>query len=141
MIDKKELRIGNLVVLAHESNAPVATIEEIRRGGAYVHHNPPFSMASWSSFERLMPIELNPEWLQKCGLIDPAKNGLAYRMDINLADELCWYVQDGYLRYQTSLNGFTRPREHIKYVHQLQNFFYWHTGKELTIKSDNNVAL
>lgn len=131
MIPSNELRIGSLVSLAHESNAPIVFVAQIKNRGIVWEVD---GEHGYSDFDLLMPIELTPEWLKRCGFKDLAGNGMAYRMEINLADELCWYMQDGYLRYQSIGNGFTRPRSHIKLVHQLQNFFYWHTGEELTIK-------
>jgi hypothetical protein len=83
----------------------------------------------------ISPIPLTEEWLKKFGFKDPPKNGMAYRMNINSSDELCWYRQDDSLRYQTQGSGFTRNFG-IKYVHQLQNLYYALTGNELTIKKD-----
>lgn len=120
MIDPKELRIGNYLF--------DKDWDAVRAIGATDIYN--IAIKGSDNYD---PIELKPEWLEKFGFIDPAKNGLAYRKEINLADEFCWYVQDGFLRYQTIGSGFTRARMHIKQVHQLQNFFYWHTGKELEI--------
>jgi len=81
----------------------------------------------------LQPIPITPEWLQKCGFIDPAKNGFAYRININTMDEICYYVSSNELRYQTIRSGFTRWLDHIRYIHQLQNWFYYHIGHELKI--------
>ena len=71
---------------------------------------------------------ITPELLQRYGFKVPAGNGWGYRMDVNSVDELCWYKQDGFLRYQTKGEGFTRSLEHIKYFHQLQNLYFSLTG-------------
>ncbi len=76
---------------------------------------------------------ITPEVLRKYDFIDisPKKNGAAIRTMITEGDELVWYMDDGYLRYQTRASGFTRSLEHVKYMHQLQGFVFCLTGKEL----------
>lgn len=78
------------------------------------------------------PIELTPEVLGWAGFVDPAGNGMGYRISLNSVDELCWYKQDNSLRYQTKLYGFSRDYD-IHYLHQLQNLYFALTGEELTI--------
>ena len=134
MINVNELRKGNLVKsLTLEIYCPVQTIEVSsialkcdtgRVRCDYVDHK----------FTSIDPIPLTPEWLERCGLKDPAGNGLGYRMNINSVDEICWYMQDGFMRYQTQGSGFTRQLQHIKHLHELQNWYYWFTGEELQIK-------
>jgi hypothetical protein len=76
-------------------------------------------------------ISLTPEVLVKCGFIDPAGNGLGYRVNLNSYEELCVYLPENILRHQTIGSGFTRQLQHIKYLHQLQNWWYINQDAEL----------
>jgi hypothetical protein len=110
-----ELRIGNLVLVCDQ-------ITDIPNGIFIDEH-----------WDVVSGIPLSPEILEGCGFIDPAKNGMGYRLSINAMDELCWYKQDAELRYQTRGSGFTRNFG-VKYLHQLQNLFHSLVGIELTFK-------
>ena len=77
-------------------------------------------------------VPLTPEILIKSGFADPSGNGLAYRKNINASDEVCNYLDDNTIRLQTIRSGFTRKLP-IKYLHELQNWWRFHTGEELQI--------
>lgn len=117
----KELRDGNWIITKPNANFVQNYIMKIN------------SHAIANSSDQFNGIELSYDLLvDRCGFIDHAKNGLGCRIDVNSADELCFYVEDMELRYQTKGSGFTRDFG-IKYLHQLQNMYYILTGKDLTI--------
>jgi len=64
MIQRKDLREGNLVTLAHESNNPIVTIDELRTEWATFKE---FKWFTSRTYDLLMPIELNSDWLIKFG--------------------------------------------------------------------------
>lgn len=135
MIDRKELRIGNLVVLAHESNAPIAEIEEIRSNAVMVNISGEAG-ARYFTFEGLMPIELNPDWLDKIGFIKRPD-----KVNIWQLGRLSLWLENGMLCYLThedhDNDNYYIPNGGIAYVHELMNLYYWLYKKELTIKSFN----
>lgn len=136
MINQSELRIGNLI---YYKRTPIIT--EIKIVLAVFDNNIILinegnqDGASWpKSTPQFEPIELSYDLLtESCGFIDYAKNGMGCRIEVNSVDELCFYCDNGELRYQTKGSGFTRDFG-VKYLHQLQNLYYMLTGKELTIK-------
>jgi hypothetical protein len=82
------------------------------------------------------PTPLTPAVLMRCGLKDPAGNGMAYRMDHGNSMEFCCYVKDGFMRYQTKLSGMSfNFGGRITSLHLFQNMYCLLTGEELEIKS------
>lgn len=129
MIDRKELMIGNMVIGAHERNAPIVKITEIRSLGAFAEHMPSMG-SSYYLFEGLMPIELNPDWLDK---FDFEK-----KLILGNADGY-WYQRSGLSYNEKHLGWWFRGSfpNGPQYVHQLQNLYFALTREELTIKSFN----
>ncbi len=123
-----ELRVGNRVL----NNGVIRKVTGlIPHGDKYiVLLDDPVTKRS---LQDIHPIPLTPEILEQCGFEDVSlgKNGLAVRMMINSSDELAYWKDEGILRYQTRLSGFTRQFAHIKYLHQLQNLYFAMTGEEL----------
>lgn len=125
MIDKKELRVGNL--LKHGDQ--IVTVEEIGDDGINICWN--HEMTGWDyDYTNLYPIELSPEWMEKLGF---DQNLGGYYMDIpNL----------GYIGYDVGILELgvaakfpiTAANTSIRYVHSLMNLYYSLTGEELTIK-------
>lgn len=141
IIELNELRIGNLLVykgdLVQVTSLSCDIDDEYQEQICFVKVGTSTNeKGGWnrSLVNDLKRIPLTMQWLVACGFIDPAGNGMAYRRNIKSADELCWYMQDGYLRYQTQGSGFTRTLQHIIYVHQLQNWWYSFTDEELPLK-------
>lgn len=127
MIQPNELRIGNFI-LRGSLIAEVVGIESddltlIDSTGIETYRND----------GDIQPISLTPEWLERCGFIDPPQNGMAHRRDINGADEFCMYWIAREFRYQTQGAGFTRILP-VYFVHQVQNAFFALTGQELKVK-------
>ena|ERR1700760_266149 len=84
------------------------------------------------------PIELTPEWLGRCGFM---QENNAWHINKPLSyTEAYFSLFDNNLckgNLDLQLNGsyyMLLPR--IKYVHQLQNIYYFLSGEELTIKTD-----
>lgn len=121
MIDKKSLRIGNLVVLAHENNASVITIKEIGQFEASIDEDD-----ATYPYDLLTPIELTPEWMGRCGFETPDGYNTSVLFNEIMID---FHLGEYKLR--------DKPKARLKYLHQLQNVFYWLTGEELIIKSFN----
>jgi len=137
MIDKKELRYGNLVILAHESNAPVGTIKEIHTSYVILQEyelgNPVYSL--------IMPIELTPEWLERLGFkkgycdeMEGYMRTFGGRVTFFLVKQPYTNGTFGFLSFIETNVGMgvnsicLNPPE---YVHQLMNLVYDFTGEEL----------
>ena len=126
MIDKKDLRLGNLVSIP---NHGVAIITEIKE--STVSAILPDDKFSWPyKYDCLMPIELNDEWLDKSKFHwDQVTWSQEYVM---LAP-----IKKGFQVYYGTLT-YGKCSIIIDYVHTLQNFMFAVTGKELTIKEPIN---
>lgn len=134
MIDPKDLRKGNLVALAHESNTPIVHITEIRSLGVYAEYAPGAGN-SYYLFDELLPIKLNGDWLKKCGFVNSAIDREEYwTLEFNETEKFS-YTDIG-LRY--GILGVSQyewsKADHIIYVHQLQSLYYLKTNEELTFK-------
>ena len=78
------------------------------------------------------PIPLTEEFLiNKAGFKEV---GDCIRKPLNEFLELCYMKQFKKLMLQTANSGFCMPLDHVIYIHNLQNFWKEHTGKELEIK-------
>lgn len=125
MIDAKDLKIGNWIFDA-ECEPHYFQVEEIRK---YV------GTQLWAFYRKgsikakeVMPIELTPELLIKCGF---KKTADGYRLDL----EDCYLIGDDEEVWQAREFAdieytFTVGK---KYLHQLQNLYYEICGKELEI--------
>jgi hypothetical protein len=129
MIDIKQLRIGNLVSLAHESNSPIGKVISthpdrlgvIANGQLYVLYP-----------DLVVPIELSPAWLGRLGFNQDDDDFLLSIDDrssihINLIKNRALIE---------SYDGVIAIPNKPTYVHQLQSLYYSLTGEELTIKTD-----
>lgn len=132
MIKANELRIENIVKTPEGEIVTVNTVDEPvievqLRGDKMI------SIVKNFELEDILPIELTEEWLIKGGFEDISgdKNGIALRMMINKTDELAFWMNERFIRYQTRGSGFTRDfNKSITHVHQLQNLYYYLTGGE-----------
>ena len=73
------------------------------------------------------------EKLKEFGFVDFSsdKNGLAYRKQINGILEVCFYVNDPYLRLQSVGSGFTHNLIGIENEYHLRSFWLLMTGSDL----------
>ena len=121
MLDAKDLRIGNLI-LVH--NHYVATIERIGKDIGVKTYGEKISQIDYIELQYLTPIELTDEWLLRFGLIKD--NGYPYKF------------LDGFIKMRNGEYFFKYHNLDIKlnYVHNLQNLHYIFTQTELTLKDE-----
>lgn len=118
-MELKELRLGNLVFNKN-------TITEVETIFPF-NINVDFVGDDGISISELKPIPLTEEWLLKFGF----KKGDEWTITIDDSQECFeWFYGDF---FYTGGEGVKFGRE-IKTVHQLQNFYFALTGKELEIK-------
>lgn len=122
MIDKKELRIGNLLKCGDN----IVKVEDIGDSGINLQWFHGLSGFDYG-YTQLSPIELTPEWLDKLGVEQIWNNRWQHSegLDIEL-------FKDGYMILCEERTNWGRRYLH---VHEIQNVFYWLTGKELIIKT------
>lgn len=121
MLDAKDLRIGNLI-LVH--NHYVATIERIGKDIGVKTYGEKISQIDYIELQYLTPIELTDEWLLRFGLTK--HNGYPYKF------------LDGFIKIRNGEYFFKYHNLDIKlnYVHNLQNLHYILTQTELTLKDE-----
>lgn len=133
MIETKELRIGNYV-LYKNNEIEVQTIDD---GGINEDWDGPvdeggnlYRIKRGLSYEDIDPIPLTPEWLGRSGfVIETITDSVDDEGDIIKGythwtnGKFCFHFSDG------KVEG----REHIKYLHLFQNWYYFSIGEELTI--------
>jgi hypothetical protein len=122
----EELRLGNLVSnMNPRHNDSILTIESI---GDNHEVNVFYRKYLLSELE---PIPLTEEWLIKFGFSREAKiggDGVEFR--VYHFDILTFNTNHGWWYKCQPMNDTP-----LEYVHQLQNFYFALTGKELTLKS------
>lgn len=128
MIRPADLRIGNFTKQGRVTHLPMG-----------ISHSEWQIGCDWSHFKEVEPIEISDSWLLKFGFVKSKD-----KSDVNTYDELDYTHRDlkGFYYYlngkaMTACNSWCDaeteiPRE-IKYVHELQNIFYYMTGKELLV--------
>jgi len=129
MIRAEHLRVGNVILYKPYGNkdGEIKTIQGMLGMKAYfdrhsnesgMHHN-------------LEGIPLTGEWLNKCGFTFHESVGSHYIAYNGLRLSLTffrWNPSEGYLQLDSPF-GSTE----IRYIHQLQNWFFGLTGQELII--------
>ena len=124
MISTVDLRIGNLIKVA-EVVYRISGISETKVN----------SKAHKGSFraEELQPIPLTAEILEKAGFIQLKKSswydkvpqeGFSYKLYANRV--MIFHPGENTLSHWLNT--------HIAYLHQLQNLYYWLTGREISIE-------
>lgn len=114
-INKNDLRIGNLVSDIHASDRFFAKVVELKNDRCYYG-------SFHCNYKDLKPIPITPEILVKFGFVsNPYQD--RYELDGVHVEycgirKLCW------------IEG----KPHIQFAHQLQNYFYFSTNKELEFK-------
>ena len=127
MIDPKELRIGNLVLV--QSRKLATDISDVLAIDKIVPQ----------SCTRYHPIPITPEWLERFGF-EKRESSTCVEYYIGINDithdwlfSLTWLLRPELIN--APIAPFYRNGRHtIHYVHQLQNLYFALTGKELTIK-------
>lgn len=132
MIDKNSLRLGNLVVLAHESNAPIGEVLEIGHKLCTVVV-PPSKTFVRITYDLLLPIDLSEYWLER--LADdwsPLNKEWKYRIQVGA---LNWFFRWN-TEWYSELGGIYLDSK-IKHLHQVQNIYFDLLGKEITFNMTN----
>jgi hypothetical protein len=134
MISVNELRLGNHIL--HKTNHKISKVV-----CAY-HH---FALMEKGDIASFFPILLKPELLLQCGFIEnkdyplaPQAKEFRLLLPINGAqqNEIVAYIKstgEGFAR--AVVDGKLPVSHNIYHLHQLQNVFFFLTGKELEIKS------
>jgi hypothetical protein len=129
-----DLRVGNLVFVQdeiHKVEGIIGSRKSIVNGELTKQYIYTSFQFAYHDFENVVAIPLTYRILKKFGFIDPANNGCSARRSIDKFHEICLYVFDKELRFQTEKSGYTTMITHIDSVHKLQNFWYFYTGEEL----------
>ena len=108
-----ELRIGNWVYIKGiKASIPIWKIK-------------PKGVNRDLTYDKIEPIPITEEWLLKFGFVFNADSKF-------WVDRLCVHLKDNefYIIYE-------QGRVWIEYIHQLQNLFYFLSGKELELKNIN----
>jgi hypothetical protein len=129
MVNAKELMIGNLVSVIDGGESRILVIETIDFHKAYVARGRKIHYM----YKEMDPIPLTPEWLDRLGLVEkdlgimklPGTLSVIGRGDITIQ-----IVKEAQCLFYLPFGLDTE----IRYVHQLQNFYFACTGKELKIK-------
>lgn len=133
MIDVKELRIGNLVML----DGKYIKIKSMNRTSVYGLPVGLDQKKIYLTSDEIEPLPLTEEILLKCGFLKGElliENNREYEINLR-RDYILKY--DYRRRWVIENNGFQKFNDpvHIPYVqhlHQLQNLYFALTGKELT---------
>ena len=136
-MNAKELRIGNFVYNSAFGSVEVCKVESITKLGIAYDSE---SRNGTCSIDNVKPIPLTEEWIVKFGFNCINKPKMAFKLYHNnenadfsslilkeVGNNPIW-VYAGNNRY--TINPFTVE---IKYVHQLQNLFFFLAGRELTV--------
>ena len=126
-----ELRIGNLVDLGNR----IAKVIEINHLACVVVDLEE-TQDTIEDYDRTKPIPLTEEWLIKFGFSREVKVGSEMGTDgvefrVYHFDVLTFNTNHGWWYKVQRINDTP-----LEYVHQLQNFYFALTGKELTFKSE-----
>ncbi len=127
MIDKTDLRIGNVIM---DVNAPVTSFRTIKAIGLtkVVYDN-----CITANFEAINPILITPNWLSKLGFErkgdywHPKKSWHRYH--------LIYRQKAGNYILSFEPEGLKSTFQLMAFVHQVQNFHYALTRKELNIRN------
>lgn len=123
MVDKKDLRVGNLLMHGND----VVEVEEIGDDGiniCWMHE-----LTCWDyDFKNLSPIELTPEWLGRMGFKRSNISGWEYERKVGA---LNWYFRFNTEWYSEIGDIYIDSK--IRYVHDAQNLYYAFLRHEIEI--------
>lgn len=132
MIRANELRINNCVFIeGHGDNTFV--VLDIGSALSTVNGGPVFKV----EYEKMNPIPLTPEWLERCGFVSTLSGD-------DFHDAVIWddpksgyhYCEAGHFIDNRGHYGHYCDIGDIKFIHQLQNLYFALTSEDLTI---NNI--
>jgi len=127
-MDTSQLRLGNLIIPAGESNAPICRVIEIAE--KYVIAKTSHVDNIYIGKDSILPIQLTDELLVELGFeyskITDKFFTKDIRFGISTADNKFRFIQGNFV-CQLVL-------KELKYIHELQNLYFTLTGNELEIK-------
>lgn len=110
MLKVEELRVGNNIRLLQDNSIVAVTVDIM--ADSLIHYR---------------PVQITSEILIKCGF---AANGMEYKLDSVILYNLS---QLGYVLVKSNDES---PPIQMNYLHQLQNFYYAVTQKELAFYNE-----
>ncbi len=134
MIDYKELRLGNWVIMSQRNDrvkcdAKPMQLTNVSKEGYNLQHPVSLLMYGWDWFE---PIHLTPEILDRCGFeyreVKGEKRFVLGDIEIEQQGDNMFAV----VIWDSSAPFLTHYIGHHQYLHQLQNLYHALTGEELT---------
>ena len=136
MIDSKDLRIGNLVMVNQKMAQGTFSVVRISSNTVYVNTMRPIDL----SLDEIHPIPITEEmliefgwiWNKDCNSFEKHPNGDA-RMNLTYNSPSGSWTMFNYVLKALIANK-------IFYIHQLQNLFYALTGQELTINKECSLT-
>lgn len=143
MIQARDIRIGNWVSISENNEHPkYRCVSQIKNRGIVFHD---LEHSGHFLFEKLSPIPLTNEILEKCGFELSNKDletyNIKYTGECTIQDLEFYQSRDistiirQWENYEDSTNNNYRyiSLYNIKYLHQLQNLYYALTGEELIV--------
>lgn len=125
-MEASELRIGNIITVDNETHRPLETgyphiVKEIRKESVVVTLIGVELIEYGQLYKYLKPVPLTEEWLKEFGYesIQELVSHFEELVEEHTGLYLNYYEDDGILFFKS-----------LK-VHELQNYWYWNTGKEL----------
>src|SRR5574338_1717109 len=128
MIKASELRVGNIVLYKQDNDElPVLKIDGDKKTDCL---DLLLGLNMELNEQDIDPIPLTPEWPEQCGFkIETIPDSVDDEGDI-IKGYTHW--TNGSFCFHFS-NGKVEGREHIQYLHLLQNWYFFSIGEELTI--------
>lgn len=127
-----ELRMGNWIYF--RTGTPQQFESTISAQDFFKMDEPMIRGKNPLDYFQMSPIPLTEEWLLRFGFRDPDEIGW-YHLETDFADYI--YKSDYKIFEQAvepgDLGFVVEIAENIKYVHQLQNIYFFLTGEELTL--------
>ncbi len=124
-MNKTELRIGNKVLY----NGVVCYVYSIFESIARLQ--PPNERSTTAKLEKVMPIPLTPELLERCGF---QKTGNMYIISLDvLGTKMAFDTLDNSVLIREGTEEVELAIE-MKYLHTMQNLYFALTNTELSIK-------
>ena len=133
MINEKELRTGNLYATIRNQEIIVMGVDTLNKFVAISSSNNTDITAKNESsviFEDLNPIEITPKSIGQLGFTADETMSINIFSDNNV--RFIWNEKLSQVVLVDGKNGVIG--QEIKYLHQLQNIYYFLTGKELPLQ-------
>lgn len=134
-MDAKEFRFGNLVysigidyvdgnAVPDRSDIDVVTVD-LEVLSNIINFN---NTEDYALYE---PIQINQEWLRKLGF--DMKSDFTYhsQIDLDISHYLTFIEKENLIIIECDDCNYNIKLDHIKYVHQLQNIYYYLMGFEI----------